>query len=92
MAAENRPNTLWPVGTKVTYLNAYGLEPIDGVVIKHYGETNVLVEDPRGVRHFGATWRIFTAPPSPKRTVDLDDLIDSPPVKPKPVDLGDLLV
>ncbi|MEH0291812.1 hypothetical protein V6R98_02185 [Agrobacterium sp. CCNWLW71] len=92
MAAENRPNTLWPVGTKVTYLNAYGLEPVDGAVIKHYGETNVLVEDARGVRHFGATWRIATTPPSPKQIVDLDDLIDSPPVKSKLVDLDDLLV
>ncbi|KDR87703.1 hypothetical protein L905_19080 [Agrobacterium sp. TS43] len=92
MAAENRPNVLWPVGTKVTYLNAYGLEPVEGVVIKHYGETNVLVEDGRGVRHFGATWRIATAPPSSKMIVDLDDLIDTPPVKPKPVDLDDLLV
>ncbi|NSZ73920.1 hypothetical protein G6L74_09220 [Agrobacterium tumefaciens] len=92
MAAENRPNSLWPVGTKVTYLNAYGLEPVDGVVIKHYGATNVLVEDGRGVRHFGATWRISNAPPSSKPVVDLHDLIVSTPVKPKPVDLEDLLV
>lgn len=92
MASENRPNTLWPIGTKVTYLNAYGLEPVDGVVIKHYGDFNVLVEDGLGVRHFGATWRISTAPPSPKSAVDLDDLIVSTPVKPKPVDIDDLLV
>lgn len=90
--AENRPNTLWPVGTKVTYLNAYGLEPVDGIITRHYGETNVLVEDARGVRYFGATWRISSQPPAAKPIVDLDDLIESPPVKSKPVDLDDLLV
>ena len=76
MARENRPNALWPVGTKVFYSDAWGRNPVEGSIKKHYGETNVLVEDVTGVVHFGPTWRIETDPPArPRPSIDLDDLI-----------------
>lgn len=93
MAAENRSNTLWPIGMEVAFLDAYGRNPVEGTLIRHYDATNVLVEDERGVRYFGATWRIATAPPSPKPVdLDLDDLLDDEPASPVPDDLDDLLV
>lgn len=76
----NRPNTLWPIGTRVRYTDAWGRNPVEGAITKHYGETNVLVEDTRGVVHFGPTWRIETVPPAALPTIDLDDLIGSPPL------------
>lgn len=78
MARENRPNTLWPVGSKVSYGDAWGRNPVEGSIKKHYGDTNVLVEDATGVVHFGPTWRIETDLPASKRSaVDLDDLMGS---------------
>lgn len=73
---ENLPSKLWPIGTPVDYLDAYGFNPVKGKVIAHYAiETNVLVEDTRGIRHFGQTWRIATEPPSEKASHLFDDLL-----------------
>lgn len=76
MKIENLPSSLWPIGSHVVYLDAYGHNPVKGKVIQHYAiETNVLVEDERGVRHFGQTWRIASEPPSEKDDEIFDDLL-----------------
>lgn len=59
---ENRPNTLWPVGTHVEFVDAWGRNPVQARVIRHINQFEVLAEDARGVRHCGQTWRIATAP------------------------------
>lgn len=66
-----RLNKLWPRGTEVTFLDAWMKNPATGKVIAHYGTTNVLVEDRRGVRHFGSTHRIASDPPD-----TLDDMFE----------------
>ncbi len=89
---ENRPSGNWPIGTKVTYADAWGHNPVDGRVISHYAnEHNILVEDVRGVRHFGQTWRITSGLPVQDM---FDDLLgDVPPARaPQPSsDFEDLL-
>lgn len=84
VSRENRPSKLWPIGSAVDYLDAYGLNPVKGKVIAHYPvETNILVEDTRGIRHFGQTWRIDSAPPSEKGNDLFDDLLgDGEPAAP----------
>lgn len=67
-----RPNTLWPIGTSVEFVDAWGRNPITGRVARHYGESNVLVEEPRGVVHFGATARITSDPPA---ELSLEDML-----------------
>lgn len=75
MNPKNRPNTLWPIGTPVLFLDAWGKKPVYGKVIRHYKEHEVLVEELSEVRHFGQTWRIATEPPAPESEDDFDDLL-----------------
>lgn len=75
--AVSPPNTDFPVGTKVSFVDPYGRNPVEARVRRHFGETDVTVEDERGVIYFGATWRIVAvlgAPEKPKPSVDLNDL------------------
>jgi hypothetical protein len=88
---ENRPSKLWPIGSKITFADAWGHNLVDGRVIAHYPDpNNILVEDTRGVRHFGQTWRVTSGVPSHDM---FDDLLgDVAPVRPKPAnDFEDLL-
>jgi hypothetical protein len=62
--ATNRPNTLWPVGTVVTFVDAWGANPLRGRVIRHYGTVEALIESAGEIRHFCQTWRITSEPPA----------------------------
>lgn len=61
----DRPNTLWPKGAEVRFLDAYGKNPRRCRVLKHINEFDLLVEDERGIRHLGKTWRVADEPPAP---------------------------
>lgn len=74
----NLPSKTWPIGSTVTMVDAYGFNPVDGKVIRHYPiETNILVEDAKGIVYFGETWRIISA--APRRDL-FDDLLGDGPV------------
>lgn len=90
MKAPERCNLLWPFGTTVTFVDAYGRNPVKGKIIKFYGETNVLVEDGRGVTHFGSTDRIVSPVPSSQRD-PFDDLLGEPCVRVATAPFEDLL-
>lgn len=82
MKRESRPSKLWPLKCSVTMVDAWGFNPVKGKVIAHYPiETNILVEDARGVRYFGETWRITSAPPAEGL---FDDLLGEVPEPAKP--------
>ncbi len=78
MAVASPPNTTYPIGTRVGFLDPWGRNPIEGVVARHYGETDILIEDARGVVYFGATWRV-------------ESVLGSAPAKLSAIDLSDLL-
>lgn len=71
---KDRPNTLWPIGTRFTLLDAYMRNPIavkriDVRTTEHW----IVAEDNRGVRHYAHTDRICSDPP--KKSMDYDDLL-----------------
>lgn len=72
----DRPNTLWPIGSKVTVTDAHGLDAIDGKRIPCSSPNPVwiLVEAPNGLRRFSHTDWIITEPPAEKIGFD-DDLL-----------------
>lgn len=87
---DNLPAKTWPLKSSVRMVDAWGQNPVDGKVIAHYPvETNILVEDTRGIRHFGQTWRVVSAPPAPVSL--FDDLLGDEPTAPSTYDFEDLL-
>ena len=46
------------VGEKVQFLDAYGKNPVNATILKFYERNAVLVEDDRGIRHYGGLWRL----------------------------------
>lgn len=76
MSGVDQPNSLWPVGSRVTFVDARGFSPRPGQVIRHYNQQEVLIEDDRGVHHFCRTWRIKT---NPRPLDSFDDLLGDGP-------------
>lgn len=68
-----RPSSLWPAGTKVTMLDAWMKNPRDGKVVYLPNADHVVMEDGRGIRHFGHTSRIISEPPAINS--DFNDLL-----------------
>jgi hypothetical protein len=60
---ENKRNINWAYGARVRFVDAYGLNPRIGKIIRFYGEFEVLIEDSRGVVDCAQTWRIVETLP-----------------------------
>lgn len=82
--AANRPSKLWPVTTPVTMVDAWGQNEVSGKVIRHFqNEFDILVEDTRGIIHFGETWRLTSEPPKQIAATMFDELLgDTEPIGP----------
>jgi hypothetical protein len=74
MAKLDRPKTLWPVGSKVQFLDAWMRNPSTGTVVNvTTGDHHLCADDTRGIRHYLHTDRITSAPPGPD--LPFDDLL-----------------
>lgn len=62
------------VGDKIQFLDAYGKNPVKATILKLYERSAVLVEDDRGIRHYGGVWRVQ------ERERDKDEPEDTDPV------------
>lgn len=58
-SSKDRPNSLWPVGSKFTLVDAWGNDP---VVVKRVNvattDKYIVADDARGVRYYAHTDRI----------------------------------
>lgn len=53
----NPPNSEFPLGSRVSFVDAWGERPVEGRVTAHYGTDQIRVEDVDGVVYTGLTWR-----------------------------------
>ncbi len=52
------PSADWPVGAKITLLDAYLQNPIDVRVKRHPNADHLVCEDERGIVHYARTDRV----------------------------------
>lgn len=65
-----RQSSLWQIGDKIVMLDAWMRNPTAGRIVMLPNAENVVMEDERGVRHYGSTARIVDDPPASRNKKD----------------------
>lgn len=60
LISKDRPNTLWPIGSKFTLVDAWGNDPVQVKRVSvATADKYVVADDARGVRYYAHTDRII---------------------------------